>query len=180
MKYILSILSLLFFFSCKTEENKIGEYQIFTMKSGPENSRTIDSMKYRVFVEKNKRIYEYKSLENDSTYFFRFEKNINNDSILTRFYDIDCELIDKVDFQFKNKKVSVFKYAYDLEDMADEEEDYYFTEEYGLIMLQNIAWLRFNVLINEEELKPLQDSIINNHYKFKSSIPPPIKIESKN
>ena len=169
MKHFLAtLLSLLIFFSCKTEGNEVEEYKIFTMKSGPKSSRTIDSMKFRTFRERDREVYEYKTLENDSTYYFLFEKNTDS-NIFLKDFDVEFKLIDEIDFLFNNKKTTIYKYAYDLEDIVDEESDYYFSNEYGLIMIQSLAWLKTNILINEEEFKPLQDSIIENHYKFKSS-----------
>lgn len=164
MKYILSIIILLFLFSCK----KGKDYQILSIKSGPENSRTIDSIRYRIIVKNDKKIYEYKSLESDNTYFNRIEKNIDNDSIL-RVYDIECKLIDSHKFKFKNKDVIVYKYNYDIIGQEDEESDYYFTKEYGLIKIESTVWRNVNVIINQEEFKPLQDSILINQKRFKSS-----------
>jgi hypothetical protein len=179
--FLFLLLVLVTFISCKNEVTKHDikdNYQIVLKKSGPENYRTIDTMRFRTFVEKDKRIYEYKSLDSDNTYFYMFEINTINDSIL-KIIDVECKLIDKVDFQFKNKNITIYKYAYDLVGMMDEESDYYFSKEFGLIMIESTAWSKVNVLINEQEFNPIQDSIFKYSYKFKSSYPPPTMIDTE-
>ncbi|WP_299250608.1 hypothetical protein [uncultured Lacinutrix sp.] len=183
MKYILFALFVsAIFISCKREvatSEIIEDYQIVSIKSGPENYRTIDSTRFKTFVETNRRIYEYASMENDSTYFYLFEKNINNDSVL-KVIDVECKLVDSKKITFKNNEIILYKYSYNLIDEEDEEEDYYFSNEYGLIMSQSIAWTKANTLINEEEFKSIQDSILLNLYRFRGSYPPPNITESKN
>ncbi|APX99306.1 hypothetical protein [Lacinutrix venerupis] len=117
-------------------------------------------MCYYTFIENDKKVYEYRSIDGDSSYFFRFEQKNNNDRTLN-LYGIDLKFIDFQNIQFNNKLIKVNKYHYKIVGQEDEESDYYFTSEYGLIMLESTDWSNVNVLINEEEFKPLQDSIRN-------------------
>ena len=60
---------------------------------------------------------------------------------------------------------------YDDEGWIDEETEHYFTKEHGLVYSKGLAW-DSQIVFNREYLSEIQDSIFNNLYKFKTSIPP--------
>ncbi|HIC31116.1 MAG TPA: hypothetical protein EYO76_04285 [Flavobacteriaceae bacterium] len=174
MKYLQLIFLIFFLSSCNDEINKpTSEFKTISIKSGPKNQH-IDSARFRTLVEDNIKRYEYKTFENDSTFHQFIEKEIDNDSVLI-VAGTNCKLIDSYYFKFKNERIKIYKYSFNIESIADEEEDYFFSDKYGLILSKSIVWLKTSTLYNEELLKPLQDSILSNLFKLKLSNPPSLK-----
>ena len=162
---------LLFGCNQKKEENtKNNTYKEITVRTLLRKSESIkDTTLYRKYTDTNNMIYEYKTLENDSAYFHIVTKEMTNDSSIKLFNET-CKLVDTATFQFKGERVKIFKYFSDVEGEIDEEHDYYFSNKYGLVFSKSVAWSYPWEFYNEEELKPLQDSILNNLDKFKSSL----------
>ncbi len=153
----------------KEQANKSNSYNYLTLRTLISKSKSInETVLYKKYSDENNTIYEYKTLDNDSTYFHFITKELTNDNSIL-LYDQTCELIDTKVFNFKGVPIKVFKYLYDVNDSIDEEHDYYFTNEYGVIFSKSIAWSYPWEFYNELELKPLQDSILKNEEKFKSS-----------
>ncbi|WP_281846196.1 hypothetical protein [Olleya namhaensis] len=174
MKYFLLLFLLIFLCSCKNETSKqVSDYKTISIKGGP-NNQSIDSAMFRIVINNNSKRFEYKSTKKDNVYFQLFEKETGNDSIL-KAPDFDCILIDSQFFEFKNEEVKVFLYSYDLPDVVDEEENYYFSDKYGIVLSKSIAWLNTSTLYNQEELKALQDSIMSDLFKFSNPSPTLIK-----
>lgn len=123
---------------------------------------------YKKYKDSTNMVYEYKTLDNDSTYYFIITKDIANDSSIYLWGQV-CKLVDSKTFSFKEKSIKVFKYFYDDKDAMDEEHNYFFTNEYGLVFSKSYAWSFPLDYYNVEELKPLQDSIVNNLETFKRS-----------
>jgi len=166
MKYFLSIIVLLFFFSCKKEDLKkisiVTEYSFNSEKN-------VDSTYIKITNIDQKRIYNYGHEINDSIIrnYMYIEKIIDND-IYLRVFNENCVLIDTMTFTFNGQKTKVYKYLYDAENVSDDMKDYYFNDELGLIFVKDLSW-NINIYYDPEELKELQESIIKNEDKFNSS-----------
>ena len=78
----------------------------------------------------------------------------------------NCKLIDSKDYQFKIENIKVQAYLYNIPNLSDDESIFYFNNKYGVIAEYSLAWSDTKVLYNQEELKPLQDSILKNFNRF--------------
>lgn len=165
MKYLRLFFLMIFLSSCNNEIKKTtSEFKTISIKSGPKNQH-IDSARFRTLVEGNIKRYEYKTFENDSTFYQFIEKEINNDSVLI-VRGNNCKLISSHHYQFNSEEIKIQAYLYDIPSVFDDESIFYFNNELGLILEQSIAWANASVLYNEEGLKPLQDSINYNFNRF--------------
>ena len=166
---ILCVLTCVLLIGCSQKKEENDTYQKITIRTLLRKSESIkDTTLYRKHTDANNTIYEYIISKSDSTYFHLVTKEMTSDSSIKLFNET-CKLVDTATFQFKGERVKIFKYFYDVEGSMDEEHDYYFSNKYGLVFSKSVAWRYPWEFYNEEELKPLQDSILNNIDKFKSS-----------
>jgi len=168
---IFSLICCLIFACGEKHEKSIKEtaYRNITIKTLYRDYKSKKkSVLYKKYKDSINMVYEYKTLENDSTYYFLITKNIAKDSSIY-LWGQDCKFVDSKIFNFKGKSIEVLKYFYDDKDSIDEEHNYFFTNEYGLVFSKSYAWSFPLDYYNVEELKPLQDSIVNNLDTFKKS-----------
>ncbi len=165
MKYLQLFFLMILLSSCNDEIKKTTlEFKTISIKSGPKNQH-IDSVRFRTLVEGNIKKYEYKTFENDSAFRQFIEKEIDNDSVLI-VAGTNCKLIDSKDYQFKIENIKIQAYLYNIHNLSDDESIFYFNNKYGVIAEYSLAWSDTKVLYNQEELKPLQDSIHKDFNRF--------------
>ena len=134
-------------------------------------NKILDTLSFEIVKTEKTINYTYKSIAKKSYYKSEIliKKQLKNDSILI-FDGEKCRLIDTVVFKFDNKEVVVYKYLYDLINSIDEEEEYYFTKEYGLIYQKGLGW-SYHYLFNRKYLAEIQDSVMIYNKNFKPSFP---------
>ncbi|WP_370226477.1 hypothetical protein [Mesoflavibacter sp.] len=158
MKYLRLFFLMIFLSSCNDEIKKTtSDFKTISIKSGPKNQH-VDSARFRNLVEGNIKRYEYKTFENDSTFHQFIEKEIENDSVLI-VAGTNCKLISSHNYQFNSEEIKIQAYLYNIPNLSDDESIFYFNNKYGVIAEYSLAWPDTKVLYNQEELKPLQDSI---------------------
>ena len=139
-------------------------------------NKVLDTLSFEILKTEKAVNYFYKSIAQKSLYnkTVLIEMSLTNDLILV-FNSEKCRLIDTEIFKFDNKNIIVYKYLYDDEHWIDEETEYYFTKEHGLIYSRGLAWSS-ELVFNKKYLSEIQDSVIVYNKKFKSSFPK-LKIE---
>ncbi|WP_375239892.1 hypothetical protein [Aurantibacter sp.] len=157
--------------SSKSYEEKVNNLVIVEAEFIGEN-KVLDTLRFDIFEDRKTLSYSYTSISNKK-YFNKntlIEFQLANDSILI-YNGKKCSLIDTEIFKFENKNIVVYKYLFDDKNWIDEETEYYFTKEHGLIYSSGLAWST-EFMYNKKYLSEIQDSILRNLYKFKTSIPP--------
>ncbi len=115
------------------------------------------------------------------TLMFSFFKPANHDSSIMLF-GFNCPLVAHKTFEVMGRKLKVLKYEYDRPNSWDEEADFFYQHDYGLLVGYSVGWPKLAFTMDYDSIsKILNDSIINDRSGFYSGYFPPlpdsIKIE---
>jgi hypothetical protein len=168
---LLFILILLSCSSSKSYDEKVKNLVIVEAELIGGN-KILGTLRFDILKTKKTLSYSYMSIA-EKKYFKQntlIEFQLTNDSILI-YNGEKCRLIDTEVFKLNGEDIIVYKYLYNDEDWIDEETEYYFTKEHGLIYSSNLAWST-EFMYNKKYLSEIQDSVLRNLYRFKTSIPP--------
>lgn len=139
--------------------------------------RTIKSGELTVIHNADTIQFGYNEEKNtDSSFDYSFTQTLKNDSILiyTKEKEI-CYLTDQREYPYKNQKIKVKRYRYDVATSFDEEADFYFIDNFGLIAIRgdegNYLFFKKGVGFDEMIIKIFRE---DESGFFKKSIPPPI------
>ena len=81
-------------------------------------------------------IFSKKLMEDgEKFYSYSFTKLISNDSVI--LFDVPSPLTNSKVFTINQQKFKVLKYHYNLENSAGEETDYFYQQDYGLLVVYN-------------------------------------------
>lgn len=103
--------------------------------------------------------YEIILSEND----FVFDKYFFNQKTKGLIYEdsINCILTDSVIINTSSRDFMVYKYFFDIDEVADEESNLFYVQEYGILVGYNVGWFVMNYAkISDETSKELVESIL--------------------
>lgn len=102
-----------------------------------------------------------------------FSMSIANDSSIT-LYGKRCPQIASKAFKIRGIDFEILKFYYDEEDWTDEESSYFFSRDYGILVVYNNGWLSLiNSLEFDDISRILVDSILSDRTGFYEIYMPP-------
>lgn len=171
--FFIVFICILCFYSCKNkniEENKIKNV-VFKYYDIDRNVKKVDSLQlYRVIIQN----LEYNIFFKDTDIFaFPFIKPIYDDSVI--FFDkIKCFCVSKYKYNIDNKNIVVYRYFYDKKNCVDEEFSFFYTKEFGLILIYIDSWGKIGYTISSDVVtNMIVDSIVNDKNFFLELDQPP-------
>lgn len=179
-KVVFGLLIIVLFLGCVRRQSERNNRLVLS------NNRLVlynDYHRNKIF--KTDSIYLTETIKNDSIHYiyklkagdtlgYSFSKSIDNDSSIN-IYGMKCPLISSKTFKIRNREFNILKYYYDEENSYDEETNFFFHQDYGLLVAFNVGWLILGYSMECDSIsKILIDSIISDRTGFYLKyIPPP-------